>query len=70
MIGCVDCKRMLADGIAEKLGSIRERARELRSHPERVHGILAEGAERARAIARPTLEEAYARMGLDPAAHA
>jgi tryptophanyl-tRNA synthetase len=68
-IGCVECKRMLAEGISARLDPIRERARELRAHPDRVHEILAEGAERARAIARPTLGEAYERMGLDPAAH-
>ncbi len=64
-IGCVDCKRMLADGIAERMAPIRDRARELREHPDRVREILAEGATRARVIARATLEETYERMGLD-----
>jgi tryptophanyl-tRNA synthetase len=68
-IGCVECKRMLADGISARLAPIRERARELRSHPDRVYEILSEGAERARAIARPILQTAYERMGLDPTAH-
>jgi tryptophanyl-tRNA synthetase len=64
-IGCVDCKRMLADGIAQRMAPIRDRARELREHPDRVHEILADGASRARVIARVTLEQAYERMGLD-----
>jgi tryptophanyl-tRNA synthetase len=67
-IGCVDCKRILADGITEKLAPIRERARELREHPDRVNEMLAEGASRARVIARATLAEAYERMGLEPPA--
>ncbi len=67
-IGCVDCKRLLADHIARTLEPIRERARELREHPQRVHEMLAEGARRARAIARVTLAEAYDRMGLEPPA--
>lgn len=67
-IGCVDCKRILADGIAERMAPIRERAGELREHPDRVHEMLAEGAVRARAIARTTLAEAYERMGLEPPA--
>lgn len=67
-IGCVDCKRILADGITDKLAPIRERARELREHPDRVNEMLAEGASRARVIARATLAEAYERMGLEPPA--
>ena len=67
-IGCVDCKRILADGIAERLAPIRERARELREHPDQVNEMLAEGASRARVIARATLAEAYERMGLEPPA--
>jgi tryptophanyl-tRNA synthetase len=67
-IGCVDCKRILADGIVERMAPIRERARELREHPDRVHDMLAEGASRARVIARATLAEAYERMGLEPPA--
>jgi tryptophanyl-tRNA synthetase len=67
-IGCVDCKRILADGISERMGPIRERARELREHPDRVNEMLAQGASRARVIARATLAEAYERMGLEPPA--
>ena len=68
-IGCVDCKRILADGISERMGPIRERARELREHPDRVNEMLAQGASRARVIARATLAEAYERMGLEPPAN-
>ncbi len=64
-IGCVDCKRILADRIAERMAPIRDKARELRGHPDRVHAILADGANRARAIARVTLRETYERMGLE-----
>ena len=67
-IGCVDCKRILADGISAKLAPIRERARSLRENPDRVHEMLADGAGRSRAIARTTLAEAYERMGLEPPA--
>ncbi|MFQ5747283.1 MAG: tryptophan--tRNA ligase [Gemmatimonadota bacterium] len=63
-IGCVDCKRRLADGVSARLAPIRERAAELRERPERVAEILAAGAERARAIARATLAETSERMGL------
>ena len=63
-IGCVDCKRILADNIAERMAPIRERAAELRSKPGLVEEILHEGAVSARSIARLTLAETYERMGL------
>ncbi len=63
-IGCVECKRWLADNVGAELAPIRERAEALRSEPDRVGEVLAEGAERARAIARQTLAGVYERMGL------
>ena len=63
--GCVDCKRILADQMAERFAPFRERAAELRAHPERVRAVLDAGAERARAIAGETLARARALMGLD-----
>lgn len=62
--GCVDCKRILADSIAAHFAEIRERARELRAHPQRVREILDAGAERARAEAAETMREVRRRMGM------
>ena len=62
--GCVDCKRLLADQIADHLAEARERARELEAHPRRVLEILDAGAERARAEAKETLDEVRHRMGM------
>ena len=62
--GCVDCKRLLADRIADSFAEVRERARELEAHPRRVLEILDAGAERARAEARTTLDEVRHRMGM------
>ena len=66
-IGCVDCKRMLADNVAEDLAPVRARAAELRANPERVLEILHAGAERARAEAARTMEIVRDRMGVGPA---
>ncbi|MDX1567317.1 MAG: tryptophan--tRNA ligase [Longimicrobiales bacterium] len=63
--GCVECKRILADNISEAFAPMRERAAELREHPDEIRRILDEGAERARAIARETLGAARKQMGLD-----
>jgi len=63
-IGCVDDKAQLAEGINDYLRDFRERRAELAASPERVREMLAEGAQRAQAIARETLAEVYQRVGL------
>jgi len=63
-IGCVACKGRLADNVADELAPIRERASELRAHPGRVHEVLGDGAATARRVARETMTEVRARMGL------
>ncbi len=62
--GCVDCKRMLSENIAQTFAPFRERAAEFRADPGRVRWILDEGADKARAIASATLDEVRGRMGL------
>jgi tryptophanyl-tRNA synthetase len=63
-IGCVQCKQQLSDNLNAHLAPIRTRAEELRSSPDRVHDILARGAERASAVAETTLAHAMQSMGL------
>ena len=63
-IGCIDCKKRLTDNMIEALRPIRERAAELRAHPELVHETLAAGAEHCREIASRTLAEVRVGMGL------
>jgi tryptophanyl-tRNA synthetase len=46
------------------LAPIRERRRELASHPAIVEDVLAEGTRRARAIAIETLRDVKSAMGL------
>jgi tryptophanyl-tRNA synthetase len=62
--GCLDCKRLLADNMIAELAPVRERAAELRAHPERVREVLAAGAGRCRAIAAATMAEVRDVMGL------
>ena len=66
-IGCVDCKDMLAGAINERFRELRARRDDLAAKPETVRAILADGADRARAIAREVLREVQERMGLPPA---
>ena len=65
--GCLDCKRVLADNMAKAFAPIRERAAQLKQHPEQVREILAQGAEKARAVAQDTVCTVRQRMGFLPA---
>lgn len=63
-IGCVDCKRELAQAINAYLEPIRERRAALVNSPDRIKEILQDGAERARKVARATVAEARQAMRL------
>jgi tryptophanyl-tRNA synthetase len=62
--GCLDCKKVLLDGMMRELTPIRERARELEAHPEIVTDALAAGAARVGEIARNTMGTVRETMGL------
>ncbi len=57
-------KPALGELLVSKLGPIAERLNALRANPDEVDAILARGAEKARALAAPTLAAAYKAMGL------
>ncbi|WP_149184391.1 tryptophan--tRNA ligase [Streptomyces sp. TRM49041] len=60
-------KRDVAEAVVELLRPLRERHAELVADPAYVDGVLRDGADRARAIARPVVDRAYRAMGLLPA---
>jgi tryptophanyl-tRNA synthetase len=64
--GYGDLKAAVGDAVADWLAPVRERYHELRGDEGRLEEILAEGAERARAIAAPVLEDARAAIGVGP----
>jgi len=59
-----DLKQELAEAIDSELASIREKRKELEGKPEYVDKIIAEGAEKARMVARETMREVKEKMGL------
>lgn len=63
-IGCVDCKAQLAENMERVKGPIRERAEALRADPDGLDRILDAGAEKARAVARETMELVRESIGL------
>ncbi len=64
--GYGDLKKDLADVVVGALAPLRERVLGYLDSPDTLDDILADGAERARAIARGTLARAYDRVGLLP----
>jgi tryptophanyl-tRNA synthetase len=63
--GYGDFKKDLAEVVVESLTPIRERALELLDNPRELDEVLEAGAEMARDVARSTLHNAWAKLGLD-----
>lgn len=63
-IGCVDCKKMLAENMNKYLEPLRARRTELAKDPDTIWDILHEGAKRARVIAEATMVEVRAAVEL------
>ncbi|NEX22207.1 tryptophan--tRNA ligase [Thiorhodococcus mannitoliphagus] len=63
-IGCLECKRPVIDGVLAELVPIQERAKEYEAQPDLVRSIMNEGCERARDVARETIDEVRHAMSL------
>jgi tryptophanyl-tRNA synthetase len=59
-------KQAVADAVAAYLAPVRERYQEVRADENRLEQILAEGADKARAIAAETLAKVREAMGVGP----
>jgi tryptophanyl-tRNA synthetase len=59
-------KKDTAEAVVEVLRPVRARHQELCADPGFVEGVLRAGAEKARAMARPTVDAAYRAIGLLP----
>jgi len=65
--GYGDLKAATADAVIEMLAPVRERYPELRADEAKLEAVLSAGAEKARAMARVTLADVRAAMGVGPA---
>ena len=63
-IGCIDCKQPVIDAIENELKPIRKRAQEYAQDESTVHSIIKEGCEKARDVARDTLDDVKQAIGL------
>ncbi|MNL49857.1 Tryptophan--tRNA ligase 2 [compost metagenome] len=64
-IGCVQCKRRLADSLNATLAPIRERREAFAQTPGLLETILQEGKEKASVVARETMAEVREAMKLN-----
>ncbi|MFG2320797.1 MULTISPECIES: tryptophan--tRNA ligase [Streptomyces] len=63
-------KKDTAEAVVEVLRPVQQRHKELCADPGYVDGVLREGADKARAAARPTVDAAYRAIGLLPPVNA
>lgn len=63
-IGCMECKKIVAQAVQAELQPIRQRAEEFSAQPDMVRDILQQGAKVAKAAASETLAEVRQAMGL------
>ncbi len=63
-IGCLECKQPVIDAIVREQAPWRERAEPLIADPARVNAVVDAGTDRARSVARETMRDVRAAMGL------
>ena len=63
-IGCLECKQPVIDAIVRELAPLRERAQRYLDDPALVRDIVADGCDKARAMAGETMRDVRAAMGL------
>jgi len=64
-IGCLECKQPLIDAVLEEQKIFLDRAKPYEEDPDLLRGIVADGSERARDLARSTMRDVREVMGLD-----
>jgi tryptophanyl-tRNA synthetase len=62
-IGCIQCKKILSENIAQELTPIREKKRELLNNMSYIKDVLNQGIAQSQKIASKTIEEVYEKIG-------
>ena len=63
-IGCIECKKPVVDSVVAELEPIQEEINKYQSNPNLIQEIIFEGSERARVVAKSTMEEVRDAMGI------
>jgi tryptophanyl-tRNA synthetase len=56
-IGCVECKKIMAEALVKALEPVREKRQYYEARPDEVEALIIEGSDKARRVARQTMEE-------------
>ena len=64
-IGCVDCKKVLAENLVKLLEPIRLKRNQLLANPRRIDEIIVEGSATAKKVAEETMAAVWEAMGLE-----
>jgi tryptophanyl-tRNA synthetase len=64
-IGCVECKKIMADNLIKALAPLHEKRHYYLAHPEIVEEIMIEGSRKARKIAMETMQQVKAAVKID-----
>jgi tryptophanyl-tRNA synthetase len=59
-IGCVECKKIMAENVINAMQPLHERRSHFMSRPERVEEIIQNGSAKARSVAKKTMDEVRA----------
>jgi tryptophanyl-tRNA synthetase len=57
-IGCVECKQIMAENLINALRPVHEKRAYYEAHPDTLRAIIEDGDQRARVVARETMEQA------------
>jgi len=63
-MGCIECKTPLFKSVVDELGPMQERIAKYQADPNLIQEIIFEGSERARVVAKETMEDVRDAMGL------
>ena len=63
-MGCIDCKGPLIDNVNAEQEVIRQRAQQFDEDLDLVTAIIQEGSDKARSIARETLDDVREAVGI------
>ncbi|MBA3611761.1 MAG: tryptophan--tRNA ligase [Nitrospirales bacterium] len=61
-IGCIDCKRQVADAMVERYGPMWDKRATILQHPEQTQEMVEEGRKRASHVAHETMQEVKTAM--------
>jgi tryptophanyl-tRNA synthetase len=64
VIGCIDCKKLVADRIVERMMPMWDTRARLSKDPASLNDIVTEGSRRAREVAKATLDDVNEAMNI------